>query len=259
MAAAQPPTRGEKATFNYLVWQDLYREVKPYRTARTEGEQTTNLKFDLGDVQTVHDVRGGGELLTLDKNGFVYLNLASAMEPADFYQPEKIENIFLPECQAVLRGLFSNHTVLIFNWRVRRNRENFNTDDDQPPARIQLKSTSQNVHVDQSWSSTARRVRLHFPDKAESILSSRVQMLNIWRPINGPVQDRPLAVCDARTVNKGNMVEVDILRDNYVGHIMYPLYDPGMTWYYMSGQDNTELLIFKSFDTAEGVAKCTDA
>ena len=45
-----------------------------------------------------------------------------------------------------------------------------------------------------------QRVRDLLPDEAEELLKGRVQVINLWRPIRGPLQDAPLAVCDARTV-----------------------------------------------------------
>ena len=39
------------------------------------------------------------------------------------------------------------------------------------------------------------------PDEADELLKGRVQVINLWRPIKGPLQDAPLALCDARTVD----------------------------------------------------------
>ncbi len=38
------------------------------------------------------------------------------------------------------------------------------------------------------------------PEDAEELQKGRVQIINLWRPIRGPLRDSPLAVCDARTV-----------------------------------------------------------
>jgi hypothetical protein len=45
---------------------------------------------------------------------------------------------------------------------------------------------------------------------------------------------------------------------NYTGTLLYPQYKPNDTyqWYYMSRQDVEDVLLFKSFDTKEGSAKC---
>ena len=53
------------------------------------------------------------------------------------------------------------------------------------------------VHVDHTAKSGPQRVRDFFGDEAEELLRGRVQVINLWRPIRGPLRDAPLAVCDA--------------------------------------------------------------
>src|SRR6266851_1923659 len=56
------------------------------------------------------------------------------------------------------------------------------------------------VHVDHTARSGPQRVRDLMGDEAEELLKGRVQVINMWRPIRGPLRDAPLAVCDSRTV-----------------------------------------------------------
>ena len=62
------------------------------------------------------------------------------------------------------------------------------------------------VHVDHTARSGPQRVRDLLPDEAEELLKGRVQVINLWRPIRGPLQDAPLAVCDARTVHPADEI-----------------------------------------------------
>ena len=50
-----------------------------------------------------------------------------------------------------------------------------------------------------------------------------------------------------------------MIRGDYNGTMLYPQYEPNGTcqWYYMSGQDAEDVLLFKGFDTREGSVKCT--
>jgi hypothetical protein len=34
-------------------------------------------------------------------------------------------------------------------------------------------------------------------EEAEALLRHRFEIVNVWRPIRGPLRDAPLAVCDA--------------------------------------------------------------
>jgi len=72
------------------------------------------------------------------------------------------------------------------------------------------RSLVQRVHIDQSPKGGFERVRLHTGDEAEDLLKGRVQIINVWRPIGGPVEESPLAVGDFRIVDfeKDNLVPV---------------------------------------------------
>jgi hypothetical protein len=37
-------------------------------------------------------------------------------------------------------------------------------------------------------------------DEAEMLLKRRFAIVNVWRPIRGPLRDAPLALCDAQSV-----------------------------------------------------------
>ena len=79
----------------------------------------------------------------------------------------------------------------------------------------------------------------------------------MWRPINGPVEDHPIALCDGRTVDTSKLVETDMIRGDYTGTLLYPLYEPRNTcrWYYLSTQGVEDVLLFKSFDSKEDSVK----
>lgn len=79
----------------------------------------------------------------------------------------------------------------------------------------------------------------------------------MWRPINGPVEDHPIAVCDGRTFDTSKLVETAMTRGDYTGTLPYPLYEPGNTrqWYYLSRQGVEDVLLFKSFDSKTGSVK----
>src|SRR5262249_58859739 len=67
------------------------------------------------------------------------------------------------------------------------------------------------VHVDQTEQSGPQRVRDLLPDEAERLLRGRVQIINLWRPIRGPLRDMPLAVADAPSVRPRQLIPSDLL------------------------------------------------
>lgn len=70
------------------------------------------------------------------------------------------------------------------------------------------------------------------------------------------VGDWPLALCDGRTVKPGDLVETDHIQRKYTGPTMYMMHNPGHKFYYLGGQRTDEVIIFKNFDTLEGVCPC---
>lgn len=118
----------------YLQWQTNYTHTKPYRVAqfgrkrKNNGQKKPhNLVFREGDaVETIRDIRGttetkGNQRFTLDINGFVYSRYPPPLftNPKDFGAPDHIQNIFLPECEAILRNEIEGvDQVFIFDWKV---------------------------------------------------------------------------------------------------------------------------------------------
>lgn len=79
---------------------------------------------------------------------------------------------------------------------------------------------------------------------------------SLWRPLGQPVECCPLAVSDGTTVKETGLVEANRVRRALVNSTLFALYQDDVKWYYMSQQTPSDLLIFKNFDSLEGVAKC---
>ncbi|GIK05167.1 hypothetical protein Aspvir_009270 [Aspergillus viridinutans] len=255
------PTAHTFAKFNYLKWQDIYRTTRPFSNAlalsSSDKQQGHNLVFERGEAQRVTDARGIESSFDLDRNGFIYRTHKPPLTPEEFTDAEKVEKVYLADCEKVLRDEVDDVTeVLMFDWRVRRS-------DSTGPVKLEGAKAgglqlpaADFVHNDQTEVSAIRRTRASFPPEyAERLLAGRVQMLNLWRPINSPVENHPLAVCDGSSYDPSKLLEADIIREKYTGHMMYALYDPGMAWYYKSRQRDDEIVIFKSYDSKDGVAK----
>ena len=89
-----------------------------------------------------------------------------------------------------------------------------------------------------------------------------------WRPISDvPVCDWPLALCDGSTVDLGKTLRCTMLDTDEKGNPLetgvqmnlpsnlYVPYDDAHKWYYVSRQIADEVLVFKSFDSADVTAK----
>jgi hypothetical protein len=105
------------------------------------------------------------------------------------------------------------------------------------------------VHVDHTETSGPQRVRDLLPEEARDLLRGRVQIINIWRPIRGPLLDTPLAVCDAATVKPEQLVASDLVYPNRVGETYSVTYDPAHRWFYLPRMRADEALLLKCYDS----------
>ena len=117
----------------------------------------------------------------------------------DFYAPEEVERIYYPEVEKLLRDTLGASRVKIFDHTVRN------------AARAGAREPSRRVHNDHTLTSAPRRVRDHLGEEAPELLKRRFGIVNVWRPIRGPVQDSPLALCDARTFTDDDLIASDLV------------------------------------------------
>lgn len=100
--------------------------------------------------------------------------------------------------------------IFIFDHTIRR----------QPPGQgatgRNLRGPVQRVHIDQSYAAAFSRVPHHLPEDAEKLQRSRVQIINVWRPIK-TVQRDPLAVAEANSVDDGSLVVTKLIYPNREG------------------------------------------
>jgi hypothetical protein len=180
--------------------------------------------------------------LTLDEEGFGLIRHTSAVR--NFYDDEEVRRAYYPEAEAILKKLTGADRVHVFDHTVRRRvpgSEDRRADAPRQPV--------PRVHVDHTETSGPQRVRDLLPDEAEQLLRGRVQIINLWRPIRGPLQDAPLAVCDAQTVKREQLVASDLVYRDRIGETYSVTFDPEHRWYYVAQMRADEVLLLKCYDS----------
>ena len=71
----------------------------------------------------------------------------------------------------------------------------------------------------------------------------------MWRPIRGPLRDAPLAVCDALSVDPGDLVPSDLVYRDRVGETYLVTYNPAHRCFYVPEMRADEALLLKCCDT----------
>ena len=89
----------------------------------------------------------------------------------------------------------------------------------------------------------------HLPDEADELLKGRYRLVNVWRPLNGPVESSPLAVADSTTVPDEAIVGVKHIYPDRTGETAGVKYDPAMKWWFWGGMADEERLLLQCFDS----------
>lgn len=191
----------------------------------------------------IFDVRGIADTVSLDRQGFALVSQQTAVK--DFGNEDEIKRVYYPEIEAFLKKTLGADRVVIFDHTVRKRVEGATDLRGAGP-----RQPATRVHVDQTAVSGRNRVFEHVPDEAEELLKGRVQVINLWRPLRGPLRDAPLAMCDGTTVAQGDLVASDLIYPNRSGETYSVKYNPEHRWFYVPEMRVDEALLLKCYDSA---------
>jgi hypothetical protein len=191
----------------------------------------------------IFDARQIAGSVSLDREGFAIVRHPTSVE--NFYDDKEIVNVYYPAVEAFLRATLKADRVFIFDHTVRKRAEGVADVRGGGP-----RQPATRVHVDQTDLSGRNRVREHLPDEADELLKGRVQVINLWRPIRGPLLDAPLAMCDAQTLAPGDLVASDLIYPNRSGETYSVKFSPRHRWLYFPEMTADEALLLKCYDSA---------
>ena len=187
-------------------------------------------------------VRDARELAqpSLDVEGFALVKLASRV---DAYDAKAVVRDYYPEVESVVRQYTGARRILVFDHNVRNTDRNV-------PGREQTQGAVNYVHNDYTLRSGPQRVRdLVGGDEAEQLIERRFAVINVWRPIRGPVLQAPLAFCDASSLAPGDFVPTDLRYRDREGEIYSLTWRPEHRWFYYPGMQADEALLLKCYDS----------
>lgn len=184
----------------------------------------------------IEDVRGREAEFTLDRNGFAFVKAPT--EIRDFYAVEDVRRIYYPEIERLLGDRLGASRVFVFDHQLRNGGD---------PSQAQ---PSRRVHNDHTVNSAPRRVRDHLGSEAGELLQHRFGIVNVWRPVRGPVLDSPLALCDARSFTDDDLIASDLIYPHLRGETSSVAYRPEHRWYYLSEMQTDEVALIRVHDSA---------
>ncbi len=196
----------------------------------------------------IGDARELGAEPSLDADGFTLAPLRTSVD--DLYDPGAVRAAYYREVEALVRDVTGATRVVAFDHNVRcapmAERGDAGA---QAPVRF--------AHNDYTERSGPQRVRDLLPDEAERLLERRFAVINVWKPIRRPVEEWPLAVCDARTIAPRDLVTTDLRYRDRVGEIYSLRFDPAHRWFYYPRMQPDEAMLLKCFDADPQRARFT--
>jgi hypothetical protein len=230
-----------RATLNYIA----HSPEKPYNYTFEPPQGVPPRRGTVDTVENVpiRDARPIASQLSLDEHGFELRRHATNV--SDFYDKDHLEAVYYPEVERILKQATGAEKIVIFDHTIRsvpkfkEGVEGF-----REPVR--------RVHNDYTVNSGPRRVRDHLDRaEAEERLKHRFALVNVWRPIRGPLEDAPLALCDAKTIAEEEFIPSDLIYRDKIGETYAFAYSPAHRWYYFPKMQRDEVVLIKCYDSKD--------
>ncbi|PVH73595.1 hypothetical protein DL98DRAFT_431000 [Cadophora sp. DSE1049] len=80
----------------------------------------------------------------------------------------------------------------------------------------------------------------------------RIRIINTWRALVPVLENRPLALCDSRSVAPEDLVAADRVIPGQVGEVYYLTHSSNHKWFWLEKQTPSEPFVFVMYDTKAG-------
>jgi hypothetical protein len=184
--------------------------------------------------------------LSVDQHGFELLVAPTTVD--DLYDDAAIADVYQGELVALLKAALGADQAIVLDYTRRSDSAEgaANPDGLRGPASL--------VHADYTLKSGPQRARDALGgDEVTRILAGggRISQINVWRPIQGPVRRSPLAVADAASVERAELVATDRRSPGRVGEIFHLAHGAGQKWYWAPDMERDEVLLIKGWDSED--------
>lgn len=201
-----------------------------------------DFSFNLED----HRVRIRNARLESPSFGTHGFTLLQRTTDIDFLDKQDIERRWYPQAQQLIRDLTGAQDVFTFLGILRGGE----SDEGGGPALM--------AHVDFNAHTLRHWVTKLGGERGEALAKKRLVNINLWTPVR-PVENSPLAVCDAQSIAPGDLLEISFGRpetrqtDEFAGGFdsggFVLAFNANHRWYYYPAMQPNEVLAFRLCDT----------
>lgn len=236
-----------EADLNYSIDSGLMpvTETKDLGTYETVTERRNHSYVP--QRMKIHNGRKHWNSFQLDRNGFEFVNHQTKVR--DFYDDQELRDVYHPEMVELIKAHSGASRVFVFDHTVRSYEKG---------KEMRLRTPVHSVHNDYTEWSAPKRVRDFMGDEADALLARRFAIIQVWRPINTPIEEDPLAISDGATLDENDLLLAERRYPDRVGQTYRVAYSPKHTWYYLPRMQRDEAIMFKVYDSArDGRARYT--
>lgn len=182
---------------------------------------------------------------SIDKQGFALKDFTTKF--GDWEDDDAVKSAFYPDVVEFLKKELGAKRVLVFDHTIRSNAN------EAKKLTVET-NTSQRapvmlVHCDYTSDSGPTRVKQLLPDEADDLLSRRVAFINVWKPINNIVEERPLAMCDVQSTVKEDFFKLHLRYRDRDGENYVLQHSPRHQWYYFPKMTPEQVVLLKTYDS----------
>jgi len=213
----------------------------------------------------VRDGRAVKDRFRLDVHGFMLAVRPSAVR--DFFDKDEVAALYPNEAERIIRELSGADRVAQRGWMVRTSAQ---IEEKQKVVGYQHQGGVQppagEAHIDFNPETAEKLARSTWQDRfPDAPPYRRFLITSLWRCFSDPPQDWPLALCDPHSLSdeegvSNTLVVVDEIPDRatMIGELPPEMLGPSATifhhnprhrWWYFSGMQRDEVLLFKFYDS----------
>ena len=183
----------------------------------------------------VEDARAHAGSVTFANDSATFLNRPAKAEITR--ENENWRNTYDQELSSLLSDEFNASEVVIFDHTIRVDEPNAV----RPPAR--------NVHSDYSEDGAKQRlVDILGAVKAANWAEGHYAFLNIWRPLENPINSAPLGFIRPSSLDEKDWLLLDLIYPDRIGQILGVVGNPNHKWIYQSKMTPDEVVVFNIYD-----------
>ena len=228
-----------EATLNYIV--ETGEKIFTQTGAQGSLDVRTGGQQDPRRI-TIRNGRPSAGKLALEQDGFRFVRHDTKV--ANFFDEDEVRRVYYPEMEALVKAESGAARVVVFDHTLR-------TADDDLREKRGIREVVRRVHNDYTEWSGSQRVRDLLPREADELLRRRFAIVQVWRPIRLPVETFPLAICDARTLARDDLVVSERRYPGRIGQTYAIKYNPRHRWYWFPRMRRDEALVFKVYDSLD--------